>query len=145
MGPLDSAARLVLLDVLSQAASEITRDLAPGSVEVRLRGRHPDFVVTSPKVDELFDAVLASEAHAASSAGRGSAGEDDGEGGTARLTLRLPEHLKARVEEAARRDGLSVNSWLVRAAAQAVDPADRQHPTARRSPASGERFVGWAR
>ena len=44
--PLESAARLALLDALSAAAAEITRDLAPGSVDVRLRGREPTFVVT---------------------------------------------------------------------------------------------------
>src|SRR5882672_3270640 len=45
---LESAARLSLLEALSAAADEITRDLAPGSVEVRLRGRDPEFVVTPP-------------------------------------------------------------------------------------------------
>ncbi|TMR25926.1 hypothetical protein ETD85_44320, partial [Nonomuraea zeae] len=46
--PLESATRLALLEALSAAADEITRDLAPGSVEVRLRGRDPGFVVTPP-------------------------------------------------------------------------------------------------
>src|SRR5256886_8579685 len=50
--PLDSAVRLVLLDALSAAAAEITRDLAPGSVDLRLRGREPSFVVTAPWDDE---------------------------------------------------------------------------------------------
>src|SRR3954453_49661 len=49
--PLESATRLALLEALSDAAGEITRDLAPGSVEVRLRGREPDFVVTPPAGD----------------------------------------------------------------------------------------------
>src|ERR1041384_3007248 len=44
---LDAAPRLVLLDALTSAAGEITRDLAPGSVDVRLRGREIEFVVTS--------------------------------------------------------------------------------------------------
>ena len=39
----------------------------------------------------------------------------DDEGGTARLTLRMPERLKSRVEEAAGREGISTNAWLVRA------------------------------
>ena len=120
IAPLDSAAQLVLLDVLSAAASEITRDLAPGSVEVRLRGRQPDFVVTSPPVDERIDVGAPPDDDVAPSAARGQVGEGD-DGGTARITLRLPEHLKARVEEAAGRDGLSVNSWLVRAVADAVE------------------------
>ena len=120
IAPLDSAAQLVLLDVLSAAASEITRDLAPGSVEVRLRGRQPDFVVTSPPVEERIDVGAPPDADVAPGAARGQGGEGD-DGGTARITLRLPEHLKARVEEAAGRDGLSVNSWLVRAVADAVE------------------------
>src|SRR3954449_6658306 len=45
--PLESAIRLALLEALSEAAEQITRDLAPGSVEVRLRGRDPDFTVSS--------------------------------------------------------------------------------------------------
>ena len=53
--PLDSAVRLVLLDALSAAAAEITRDLAPGSVDLRLRGREPSFVVTPPPADHSFD------------------------------------------------------------------------------------------
>lgn len=146
VAPLDAAARLVLLDVLSDAASEITRDLAPGSVELRLRGRHPDFVVTSPPMDEVLDAGAAEDAPGASSAAGGPLGEAGDEGGTARITLRLPEHLKARVEEAAGRDGLSVNSWLVRAVAGAVAPAaDRPRPAPRRSPTGADRFRGWAR
>src|ERR1700687_1102496 len=55
VGPLDSATRLVLLEAMSAAADEITRDLAPGSVEVRLRGQTPSFVVTPPPSEEAFD------------------------------------------------------------------------------------------
>src|SRR6185436_19236879 len=50
--PLESAIRLMLLDALSAAADEITRELAPGSVELRLRGGEPDFVVTPAPADE---------------------------------------------------------------------------------------------
>lgn len=46
--PLESATRLTMLNVLSAAMDEITRELAPGSVDVRLRGLDPDFVVTPP-------------------------------------------------------------------------------------------------
>src|SRR5690242_6917706 len=42
---LEAATRLVLLDALSTAAGEITRELAPGSVDLRLRGRDLEFVV----------------------------------------------------------------------------------------------------
>ena len=53
--PLESAVRLALLDALSTAADEITRDLAPGSVELRLRAREPSFVVTPPPAESSFD------------------------------------------------------------------------------------------
>ena len=71
-----------------------------------------------------------------------------------RINLRLPEHLKARVEDAASQAGLSVNSWLVRAATAALDPssqAQTQGPgrraarEARRTATSGQRFTGWVR
>ncbi|MFB8408809.1 toxin-antitoxin system HicB family antitoxin, partial [Streptomyces albidoflavus] len=70
------------------------------------------------------------------------------EGGTARVNLRLPAHLKARAEEAATTEGLSVNAWLVRAVSAAVDggtaPA-RPAPGTRTSRAGGQSFTGWAR
>src|SRR6187551_1000152 len=50
-GGLDAATRLVLLDALSAAAGEITRDLAPGSVDLRLRGREIEFVVSAAAPD----------------------------------------------------------------------------------------------
>ena len=49
---LDAAVRLALIDALSAAAEEITADLAPGSVEVRLRGREPELVVVMPPLPE---------------------------------------------------------------------------------------------
>jgi len=45
---LESTFRLAMLDALSAATAEITQELAPGSVEVRLRGRDPEFVVQLP-------------------------------------------------------------------------------------------------
>ena len=45
---LESAIRLALLEALSAAAEEITGELAPRSVEVRLRGRDPEFIVSAP-------------------------------------------------------------------------------------------------
>src|SRR5262245_62378792 len=48
---LEAAMRLALLEAISAAADEITRELAPGAVEVRLRGVDPDFVVTQPVFD----------------------------------------------------------------------------------------------
>lgn len=130
---LDAATRLVLLDALSAAAGEITRDLAPGSVDVRLRGREVEFVVTQQATDGDADDAPAAPA----------APVDLDDVSTSRTTLRLPDALKARVDEAAAADGLSVNAWLVRAIADAVQP--RQRRSAQRALRSGDSFAGWAR
>ena len=58
-----------------------------------------------------------------------------------RINLRMPEHLKARVERAAADEGLSVNAWLVRAAAVALERANPE----RRAPQGAQRYTGWAR
>lgn len=136
--PLESAARLVLLEVLSAAADEITRELAPGSVEVRLRGREPEFVVATPPADLPLD-----------ESGGGipapAVPVEADEGGTWRTTLRLPERFKSRIEEAASRDGISVNAWHVRAAAAALEPVDRNRRSGLRSQSGAQRFTGWVR
>jgi predicted transcriptional regulator len=127
---LDSSVRLVLLDVLSAAAGEITRDLAPGSVDVRLRGREVEFVVAAPSTEPDSDE-------------RPAAPVDLDDASTSRTTLRLPDALKARVDEAAAADGLSVNTWLVRAVAAALQPKQRR--SAQRTLRTGDNFAGWAR
>src|ERR1700729_2556853 len=103
---LDAAARLVLLEALSDAASEITQELAPGSVDVRLRGRDPEFVVSRPA--GAGSAETAPAADPVTAAAPTADGTDDT--ATSRTTLRLPDQLKARVDQAAADDGLSVNS-----------------------------------
>src|SRR4051812_21273470 len=108
--PLESAVRLTLLEALSAAADEITRELAPGSVELRLRGGEPEFAVTSAPAEP--------EAQADAPSLPVPHGGD--EGATARITLRLPEQLKAGIEQAAARERLSVNAWAVRRLAAAV-------------------------
>jgi hypothetical protein len=127
---LDAAVRLVLLDALSAAAGEITRDLAPGSVDVRLRGREVEFVVDQPSTDLDSDDLPSSNV-------------DLDDASTSRTTLRLPDALKLRVDEAAAADGLSVNTWLVRAIAAALQPKHRR--SAQRAVRSGDNFAGWAR
>lgn len=139
-GALDSAARLALLEALSAAADEITRDLAPGSVDVRLRGGEPAFVVTPPPAPSP-DAAVAAPAPVPEAVP--TSGE---EGGTARMTLRLPEHLKLRVEEAAGRQGISVNAWLVRAVSTAFEPGAGGRPAEQaQRPQSGRGYTGWVR
>jgi hypothetical protein len=67
------------------------------------------------------------------------------EGGTSRITLRLPDHLKPRIDEAAGRAGLSVNAWLVRVVAAALDPDPRRGSADSRTTQLGQRFTGWVR
>ena len=105
-GAIEPAARLTLLEVLSEAAAEITAALDDVEVDVRMRGRDADLVVTE----------AAHPAPAAPPPAEAAAAPEP-EGDTARITLRLPEQLKAQVERAAAAEGISVNSWLVRAAA----------------------------
>lgn len=130
--PLDTAARLMLLEALTHAADEISLELAPGSVEVRLRGRDPEFVVTPAQADEARPPTVTVAPVVPS----------DDDGGTARLNLRLPDSLKQAIDAAAGAEGLSLNAWLVRAAAAALSSG-----SAPRSPsvATGQSFSGWAR
>src|SRR5438105_15098040 len=100
LAPLDAAIRLTLQDVLAAAAEEITCELAPGSVELRLRGRDPEFVVTAPPVELPTD-------DPAEVAGPPPFPEGD-ERTVARTNLRLPDQLKTRAEQAAGSEGLSV-------------------------------------
>lgn len=134
---LQPALRLALLDALGVAAGEISRELAPGSVELRLRGGEPEFVVTVPP-PEIDATAIRHE----------SVGppEDTETGEVVRINLRLPEGVKSRVEAAASRDGVSINSWLVRAAVAAVERADPATPrSAVRIARGGQRYTGWAR
>ncbi|MDT9691182.1 toxin-antitoxin system HicB family antitoxin [Streptomyces sp. P9(2023)] len=139
--PLESASRLTMLNVLSAAMDEITRELAPGSVDVRLRGLDPDFVVTPPP---SAGAVAAEPAMPVEPFRTPVAPAEGDEGGTARVNLRLPAHLKARAEEAASREGLSVNAWLVRAVSAAVDGGNRPRTT-EKTQTFGQSFTGWVR
>jgi HicB family len=131
--PLESAIRMTLLDALSAAADEITREFAPVSVELRLRAGEPEFVVAPPPADELLEPQTVA-----------SPPEGD-EGATARINLRLPEQLKAGIEEAAARERLSVNAWLVRAVAAALMHGDPDRPPRRRGGRLGESYTGWVR
>lgn len=130
-GALDSSARLMLLDALSAAASEITAELAPGSVDLRLRAGEPTWVVTPPPPESEATDTTAG-------IGAWSASDEDT---TARINLRLPDRLKTRAEDAAGAAGLSVNAWLVRAVAAAVEAGGSARP--RRGGAGGEKYTGW--
>ncbi|MEV6698833.1 hypothetical protein AB0M68_16845 [Streptomyces sp. NPDC051453] len=145
--PLESATRLTMLNVLSAAMDEITLELAPGSVDVRLRGLDPDFVVTRPATEETYEDRSGPAEPLKAPAPAPADGDD---GGTARVNLRLPAHLKTRAEEAAGREGLSVNAWLVRAVSAAVDGgtpsrAPGSSQATRTTRTVGQSFTGWVR
>ena len=143
--PLDAAIRLALQDALAAAAEEITVELAPGSVELRLRGREPQFVVTPPPAEPSTDEET-DERDATVDAWVASHGSAEGDDGTiSRINVRMPESLKARIEQAAEREGLSVNAWLVRAAAARSERSEGIRRRDRRAPHGAQRYTGWAR
>jgi preprotein translocase subunit SecD len=140
---LDSSVRLTLMDALSQAASEITNELQGTSVEVRLKGREPIFVV-----------VGAATAPPAPADEPDDAGDDfgfDDDESVARITLRLPESLKARAEEMAAKRGQSLNTWLVNATRSAasininIGSSGFGPGAPGRNRASNKRIQGWVR
>ena len=99
---LESALGRRLQEALAEAALELSTQLDHGSVEVRFAGADPELVYVP-------DAEPAPT-------------EAGGEAFSARITLRLPESLKARLEEAAATSGVSVNAWLVQALSRLVEP-----------------------
>lgn len=113
---LASSLHLRLLDVVTEVAAELSANL-PGRIDVRLAGREPELVYVEEEAAEPAPA----------------AGADDGL--TARITLRLPEPLKAEIELAASREGLSINAWIVRALTRRIE---------RRPPRAGRRLSGYA-
>lgn len=110
----EAALRFRVLDVLQEAADEVAASLPGLSVEVRLTGRDPSLVATLQSASEVRAGGAQDEDE------RATEGRGDEVGEMARVTLRLSEALKARVEQAANRRGVSVNNWLVSAAAQAL-------------------------
>ncbi len=97
---LASSLRLKLLDLLGEAAAEVSSRLPSGHIEIRLAGQEPELVFVE------------------ATAGSAGAGNEEL---TARITLRLPDSLKTTIERAADREGVSTNTWLVRAIARAAD------------------------
>ena len=112
---LEPALRLRLLDILSEAAMELNAELYAGQVEVKLSGREVGLA--------FIEAAAAPE----------PVSDDEH---SARITLRLPERLKGRAESAAAADGVSLNTWLVRAVARSLDGGGGRGP--------GRRLSGYA-
>jgi hypothetical protein len=124
---IEPAVRLTVIDALSAMADEVTAALEDSLVDIRVRGRDPEVVVVATHAERDEDPAGSPEA--------------DDDGTTARISLRLPDHLKTRAEAAAAASGLSLNSWLVRAVSEAV-----RGPSGRRPPGRGpRRYTGFAR
>lgn len=122
---VEAAWQLRLLDVLGEAALELSDDLPGGHAEVRVAGRDARIVYVGPPAES------------------DEPGADEGdEGGTARLTLRMSEGLKVKVEAQAARENQSVNAWLVRAISLAVEGRRFQVEVGRTK--SGTRIKGFA-
>jgi hypothetical protein len=99
---LESSFGRRLQEALTEAALELSAQLEEGRVEVRVVGNDPELIyvadegqVSSPPADEAY---------------------------SARISLRLPESLKSRLEAAAAASGISVNTWLVQALSRLVEP-----------------------
>jgi hypothetical protein len=116
---LQASVGLRLLDALSEAAVELNDKLPAGHVEVRLTGQDPELVYVGEETTETP-----------------MGGQEEGSF-TARISLRLPEGLKAAVEAVATREGVSVNTWIVRALSRAT--------TTGTTVQSGNRLTGYAR
>ncbi|HEY6837047.1 MAG TPA: toxin-antitoxin system HicB family antitoxin [Gaiellaceae bacterium] len=116
---LQASVGLRLLDALSEAALELNEKLPSGHVEVRLSGQDPELVYVGDEPEPT--AAGAESAY------------------TARITLRLPEQLKVSIEAAASREGISVNSWVVRAMSRATSAGGGS------AVQSGKRLTGYAR
>lgn len=136
---LEPSLRLTLMELASDIAAQVSSELDGDIVEVRLRGGRPEIVVQrGPRMDDPAPAPPAPPASPAPPL------PEDGDGSTARVSLRLPESLKDRVDDAAARDGVSVNTWLVRAAQSALVAPDAPAPPDAPTRTS-RRMSGWAR
>jgi hypothetical protein len=131
---MESSVRLTLLEVLTAAAAEITTRLDDAVIDVRLSGSDADFVVTAT-AEEPADEPAGD-----------AAGDPADDAGSSRVTLRLSEALKTRVEAEAAAAGVSVNTWLVAATRRALEPPGRDSGrSGSRSSSIGQRFTGYAR
>ena len=124
---VEPALQLRLLDVLGEAALELSEQLPRGHAEVRVASR---------------DARIVYVAEGPAPREEPEPSEDDEEGGTVRLTLRMPEALKAKVETAAAREGQSVNAWLVRTISRSVEGRRLEIEFGKSK--RGSRVTGWA-
>jgi Arc-like DNA binding domain len=106
---VESMSRLALLQALADAAAEISVELAPGSVEVRMSGAEPVFVVALPPAEDIDDVTVLQTEDSAPPAAEGGDPDDQ----QARVSLRMPQSVKEKVDEYADAEGISTNTWLL--------------------------------
>lgn len=124
---IESSTRLALIEALSDAAGTISAEIAPSSVELRMIGQDPEFVV-SIQTSQSEPTLLMPELESASeTAGEPTMTEAEDEP-VARLTLRLPQSVKVRVDEMASAEGISTNAWLIRAVMDALSERSGSRP-----------------
>jgi hypothetical protein len=112
---IESSTRLALIRALSDAAGTISAELAPSSVELRMVGQNPEFVV-SVQTAEAEPTLLLPDPESGEEAENESSDDEP----VARITLRLPQSVKTRVDEMASSEGMSTNAWLIRAVLDAL-------------------------
>ena len=130
---LESSTRLALIQALSDAAGSISAELAPSSVELRIVGQDPEFVVSIQTAEAEPTLLLLDAEPDLDATGESSANETDDEP-VARITLRLPQSVKARVDEVASSEGISTNAWLIRAVMDALSERSGPRPEWPRPP-----------
>lgn len=133
---LEPAVRLALMDTLSQAAAEISEQLPGVAIDVRLKGREPEFAVSGAPQEAVHETAAPADEPL----------DSETDDGVARITLRLPEALKTRAEALAASRGQSLNTWLVGAArAAAQDGPRHQSHSQGRYGLGGKHIRGWAK
>src|SRR4029077_9144223 len=119
-GAVKQSATLRLIDALTQVALEISSQLPDGHVDVRLSGQDPELVYVEAEGEEAPAAQTGEDAF------------------SSRITLRLPDSLQHALDRAAESEGVSVNTWLVRALQRAVSGGGG------RAVRTGKRISGYA-
>ena len=141
---LEPAIRLALVQALSDAAAAITADLDDAVVAVRMEGR-------DPVLDVRQLPPAAGEPSPAAPQTSSPDPDEDDDGGTARVTVRLPEALKRRAESHAGAADQSLNTWIVHTLRRAVDRSVEDAAAdlgdtirSRVSATTPRRVTGWA-
>ena len=116
---IEASTRLALIEALSDAAGTISAELAPSSVELRMVGSDPEFVISVQTAEAEPTLLLPESEPDGEATGESSTAEAEDEP-VARVTLRLPQSVKMRVDEMASTDGISTNAWLIRAVMDAL-------------------------